>query len=149
MFTRDQGMDVGDSGPHLVNLSTRGYVGTGEEVLIGGFVIGGRADLTKRILIRALGPSLADFGVSGGMYDPAMSLYDESGVVLLENDDWDNSNLQVVIAELGYAPKVRRESAMILDLTPGLYTVVVRPFENTDGQEPGVGLIEAYEIENE
>ncbi|RKX35190.1 MAG: hypothetical protein DRP71_04400 [Verrucomicrobia bacterium] len=139
--------DVGDTGPHLVNLSTRGYVGTGEEVLIGGFVIVGRGDLTKRILIRALGPSLADFGVSGAMFDPAMTLYDESGVVLLENDDWDKSNLQDVIAQLGYAPKVRRESAMILDLTPGLYTVVVRPFENTEGQEPGVGLIEAYEIE--
>lgn len=139
--------DVGDTGPHLVNLSTRGYVGTGEEVLIGGFVIGGRENLTKRILIRALGPSLAEFGVSGAMYDPAMTLYDESGVVLLENDDWDKSNLQDVIAELGYAPEVRRESAMILDLTPGLYTVVVRPFENTEGQKPGVGLVEAYEIE--
>ncbi len=139
--------DVGDTGPHLVNLSTRGYVGTGEEVMIGGFVIGGNENLTKRILIRALGPSLVEFGVAGAMYDPAMTLFDESGVVLLENDDWDKSNLQDVIAELGYAPEVRRESAMILDLTPGLYTVVVRPFENTEGQEPGVGLIEAYEID--
>lgn len=139
--------EIGDGESRLVNLSTRGYVGIGEEVMIGGFVIGGDVGGTKRVLIRALGPSLAGFGVADAMFDPAMRLYDESGTVLLENDDWDYGNQQDVIAALGFAPDIRRESAMILDLIPGLYTVVVRPYENDDGQKPGVGLVEAYEIE--
>lgn len=139
--------EIGDGDSRLINLSTRGYVGTGEEVMIGGFVIGGDAGGTKRVLIRALGPSLAGFGVEDAMFDPAMRLYDESGSVLLENDDWDYGNQQDVIAALGFAPDIRRESALVLDLVPGLYTVVVRPYENDDGQRPGVGLVEAYEIE--
>lgn len=139
--------EIGDSGSRLINLSTRGFVGTGEEVMIGGFVIGGETGGTKRILIRALGPSLSSYGVTGAMFDPAVRLYDESGAVLLENDDWDYGNQQDVIAALGFAPVIRRESAMILDLAPGLYTAVVRPFENDDGQKPGIGLVEAYEID--
>ncbi|MEZ5278086.1 MAG: M12 family metallo-peptidase [Opitutaceae bacterium] len=138
--------EIGVDGTRLVNLSTRGYVGVAEDVMIGGFVIGGESGGTKRILLRALGPSLSGFGVVDALYDPAMTLYDESGVVLLENDDWDESNQQDRIADLGFAPAVRRESAMILDLSPGLYTVIVRPFENTDGQRQGIGLIEAFEI---
>ena len=141
--------ETGGAGTRLVNLSTRGYVGVDEDVMIGGFVIGGESGGSKRVLLRALGPSLDGFGVVDPLYDPAMTLYDESGVVLLENDDWDSSNQQDVIAGLGFAPTVRRESAMILDLVPGLYTVIVRPFENADGQRPGVGLVEAFEISDD
>ncbi len=138
--------EIGQGGSRLVNLSTRGYVGIGQEAMIGGFVIDGDSGWTKRILIRALGPSLSAFGVQDTLFDPVVTLYDESGTVLLENDDWDSSNQQDVVAALGFAPDVRRESVMILDLAPGLYTAVVQPFENDDGQRPGVGLIEAFEI---
>jgi hypothetical protein len=136
------------SAPKLVNLSTRGFVDTGDHVMIGGVVVTGNPGETKRLLFRALGPSLADFGVSGPLNDPAMRLFNQDSEELLDNDDWDllSDTLQTQVRALGLAPSVRRESVLLVDLPPGLYTLVVRPFENDTGIEPGVGLIEAYEI---
>jgi hypothetical protein len=140
--------EVGRGSSRIVNLSTRGWVGAGEDVMIAGFVVEGQPGETKRILLRALGPSLEQYGIAAALFDPAMRLYDAKGELLLDNDDWDYSNKQNEIRELGLAPGNRREPAMLLDLEPGLYTAIVRPFENPPpyGIEPGVGLVEVYEI---
>ncbi len=132
----------------LVNLSTRGYVDAGEREMIGGVIVNGNPDETKRLLFRALGPSLAGLGVAHPLNDPALQLFNQDSEELIDNDDWDHlsDTLQSQIRALGLAPTVRRESVLLVDLPPGLYTLVARPFENDTGIEPGVGLIEAYEI---
>jgi hypothetical protein len=140
-------LDAG-SAPKLINLSTRGYVDGGDRVMIGGVIVNGQPGETKRLLFRALGPSLADFGVAGAMNDPALRLYSQESEELIDNDDWDylSDTLQAQVQALNLAPTVRRESVLLVDLLPGAYTLIVRPFENDTGLEPGVGLIEAYEI---
>jgi hypothetical protein len=138
----------GGSTPKLINLSTRGFVDAGDRVMIGGVIVNGVPGETKRLLFRALGPSLADFGVANPLNDPALRLYNEDSEELMDNDDWDflSDTLQAQVQALGLAPTVRRESVLVVDLLPGLYTLIVRPFENDTGIESGVGLIEAYEI---
>jgi hypothetical protein len=140
----------GSSAPKLINLSTRGFVDTGDRVMIGGIVVNGQPGETKRLLFRALGPSLgeAPFNVQNALNDPALRLYNQSSEELIENDDWDllSDTLQAQVTALNLAPTVRRESVLLVDLVPGQYTLIVRPFENDTGAEPGVGLIEAYEI---
>jgi hypothetical protein len=135
-----------DHGPRLINLSTRGYVGSGERMMFGGFVLNGPPGEAKRILIRALGPSLSNWGVQGSLFDPAITLHAANGRVLLENDDWDASNQQGAIRATGLAPLNRRESAMIVELMPGSYTVSLRPFAGAGGVAPGIGLVEVYEL---
>ena len=136
------------SGNRITNLSTRGWVDTGYNVMIGGFVVEGNAGETKRIVIRVLGPTLENYNVPNAMFDPAARLYNAQSELLLDNDDWDFGPNQGEIKALGYAPGNRREPCMIIDLAPGAYTVIARPFENPapDGIQPGVGLIEVYEI---
>ncbi len=139
--------EIGDAGPNLIALSTRGQVMTGENVMIGGLVIVGDAGETKRVIIRGIGPSLFDSGVADAMGEPVITLYDKDGIALLENDDWDNSPQTNAIEATGYGPANRRESVILIDLSPGVYTVVMKPFEDDDQTAvPGVGLIEAYEI---
>lgn len=138
----------GGSVPKLVNLSTRGFIDTGDRVMIGGIIVNGVPGETKRLLFRALGPSLENFNVANPLSDPALRLYNESGDELLDNDDWDylSDAVQARVRTLDLDPAVRRESVLLVDLPPGAYTLIVRPFENEEGAEPGVGLIEAYEI---
>lgn len=137
-----------NSTPKLVNLSTRGWVDTGDRVMIGGIIINGNPGETKRLLFRALGPSLAGFGVTAALDDPALRLFNQAGDELLDNDDWDylSDTLQAQVQALNLAPTVRRESVMLVDLPPGNYTLIVRPFENDTGVSPGIALVEAYEI---
>lgn len=157
--------EVGSASPtRVVNLSTRGYADS-TKLMIGGFVVVGDATQTKRILVRALGPSLTDKGVSGAMADPIISLYDAQGNLLLQNDDWDPPTTTVdgevlttrgqadtvreqQIQATGYAPGKPVEPAVLLDLKPGAYTVIVQPFESLPSQpaEPGVAIVEVYEI---
>lgn len=140
--------EVGRAGNRIVNLSTRGWVSVDSDVMIGGFIIQGNPGETKRLLVRVLGPTLADFGVNNALFDPAARLYNNSSELLLDNDDWDAGPHQDKIRALNLAPGNRREPAMLLDLAPGAYTVIVRPFENPppDGASPGIALIEVYEI---
>lgn len=148
----------------VVNISTRGYADS-SKLMIGGFVVVGDPTQTKRILIRALGPSLADQGVSGVMADPIISIYDAKSNLLMKNDDWDPPTTTVdgevlttrgqvdtvreqQIQATGYAPGKPVEPAVLLDLKPGVYSVIVQPFESLPDQpaEPGVAIIEVYEI---
>ena len=128
-------------GGQLANISTRMKVGLGEDVLIGGFIITGSEP--KRLILRAVGPSLGAAGVGGAMEDPMLDLYDGDGSPVRSNDDWQDSDQAGEIAATGVAPSSDRESAMVVTLQPGSYTAVVRGWEQTEG----VGLIEAYVLD--
>lgn len=123
----------------LLNVSTRVNVGTDDNNAIGGFIITGNAE--KRLLIRILGPSLGDAGVSGALADPTVELRDSSGQLLAANDNWKESQ-QAEIEATGIPPRDDRESAVVQTLAPGAYTAVVRGQNRT----AGVGLIEVYDL---
>lgn len=128
-----------DSGAsQLVNLSTRGRIGVGEEALIGGLIVTG--DAGKRVIIRAIGPSLGSVG--GTLADPMLEIRDGAGNLVGENDDWSNSAQHEEIVATGVAPSSPRESAVVATLAPGNYTAVVRGVN--DGT--GVGLVEVFDI---
>lgn len=125
----------------LVNISTRARVETGDNVLIGGFVIGGTA--SKRVIIRALGPSLTAFGVAGALSNPTLRLVNPATQQeLASNDNWRGAQ-QAEIAASGFAPTNDNESAIVATLAPGSYTAVVSGL----GGESGVGLIEVYDLD--
>ena len=128
-------------GPKALNLSTRGTVTSGDNVLINGFIIGGTDPAT--IVIRALGPSLADFGVPSVLADPVLNLYNSSGVLVKTNDNWHDDFGATFMAENGFAPGNPSESAALLrNLLPGAYTVVVTGKNSTEG----VSLAEVYDL---
>ena len=127
------------SAERLYNLATRGLVGTNDSVLIGGLIIVG--DDPKTVLIRARGPSLQDFNVSGTLSDPWVQLF--SGSMLLEtNDNWqDHSRASEVPVSL--APSRANEAAMVATLDPGAYTAIVRGLNGT----VGVGIVEIFDLD--
>lgn len=122
-----------------INLSTRLKAQTGDNVAIGGFVIGGTQ--TKRVLIRALGPSLTAAGVSGVLPDPSLEVFNASGTSLVRNEGWRGTQ-QADIQASGFAPGSDLEAAVILDLAPGAYTAIVRGA----GSSTGVGIVEVYDL---
>jgi hypothetical protein len=128
-------------GPRVMNLSTRGSVATGDNVLINGFIIKGTD--TQTVVLRALGPSLSGFGVPGALADPVLSVYNSSGTLIATNDDWRADPGWVFIEQNGYAPSDPVESATLQqNLAPGAYTMVVTGKNGTQG----ISLAEAYEI---
>jgi hypothetical protein len=129
-----------DSNSKVANISTRGKVEAGDNVMIGGFIVGGGQPTTT--VVRAIGPSLQNFAVSEALMDPTLELHDGNGALLAQNDDWRLSQQQQLI-ETGLAPNDNRESALVLALQPGPYTAIVR---GKDGQT-GVGLVEIYNLD--
>src|SRR5438270_6266072 len=126
----------------ITNLSARGFVGTGDDVLIGGgVVISGNTGSAARVLVRAIGPSLGGMGISAPLLDPTLSLRDSNGNVIATNDNWKDSQ-QSEITGTGLAPSDDRESAIIALLTPGSYTAIVAGKQATTG----VGLVEFYNL---
>jgi len=124
--------------PHLFDISTRANAGTGENVLIGGFVIQGAAP--KTLVLRALGPSVP---VAGHMLNPMLELHDSSGALIAFNDDWQTNNPNAsAIQQAGLAPPDAKDSAIMATLTPGSYTAVLRGVNNTSG----IALVEAYDL---
>ncbi len=121
----------------ILNVSTRGVVLTGDNVMIVGFIIGGSGE--KRMIIRALGPSLAASGLSGTLDDPALELYGPEGLIG-SNDNWRDGDPDAISA-LGFAPTYDSESAIVTNLKPGNYTAIVR------GASGGTGLalLEVYD----
>ena len=128
--------------PTLLNLSTRGHAGSGENVLIGGFILG-PGDGSKRILVRAIGPSLASAGVTGALADPSLQLVDSTGQVVAANDDWMNGGQMEAIIATTLAPNDQRESALIAPLLPGAYTAIVNGTESTNN----IALVEAFDLD--
>lgn len=126
----------------VVQISTRGRVGTGDEVMIGGFIIQGSA--TKKVLLRAIGPSLGENGVAGALVNPALELHDVSGAIIATNDDWGDTQ-GPEISDTGLAPGNTRESAILTDLAPGGYTAIVSGAAGGSG----VALVEVYDLEPE
>lgn len=127
----------------VTNLSARGFVGSGNDVLIGGIIIGGGpTGSVQRVLIRALGPSLSSAGVASPLANPILSLRDINGTVIANNDNWQDSQ-QADIAATGKAPSNMKESAILALLAPGNYTAVVTGKNGATG----VGLIEFYGLQ--
>jgi arylsulfate sulfotransferase len=127
-------------GPQALNLSTRGVVSIGDNVLIGGFIITGTEP--KTIVLRALGPSLSSFGLSGVLRDPVLSVYNSSRTLIATNDSWQMDPGQAEITANGLAPANLLESATLQTLAPGAYTVIVRGKDPT----PGTALVELYDL---
>lgn len=129
--------DVGTDASHVAAISTRGKVGTGDNVLIGGFIIGG--DEPGHVIVRAVGPSLSKNGIAGALQDPTLDLYDRDGTLIFANDNWRN-NQERQLTNSGIAPQDNREAAIAATLAPGNYTAVVRGRH----ESTGVGLVEVY-----
>ncbi|CAN5590952.1 hypothetical protein BH20VER3_BH20VER3_06840 [soil metagenome] len=124
-----------------LNISTRETVGTGDNVLIGGFIVSGITP--KSVILRALGPTLANFGVSGVLQDPVLELHDSTGTLIFSNDNWRDTQ-ETAIADTGLQPNDDRESAILATLDPGPYTAILQGKNNTTG----VGLVEAYDLDS-
>jgi Subtilase family len=132
------------SGGAAVNLSTRGNVGAGENVLIGGLIIEGSA--SKKLILRAIGPSLTAAGVSGALSDPLLELHDSNGQQIAADDNWQDDPAQAaLIRGTGIPPNDPRESALVETLSAGNYTAIVRGSNNATG----IGLVEAYDLDSQ
>ncbi len=129
------------SAAQFVNISTRGPVGTGDNALIGGFILQGGG--AKKVLVRALGPSLGKSGLSGVLANPTLELRNGNGQLLSSNDDWSNSSQASAISATGIPPSDPRESAILASLAPGHYTAIVRGV----GDTTGIGLVELFDLD--
>jgi len=134
-------------GSLLANLSTRGFVQTGDNVMIGGFIV---VTQPTRVIIRAIGPSLTQFGVPDALANPQLELHDANSVIA-RNDDWQTTQIGGIItsdqvAEIQnsqLAPTNPPESAIIATLQPGNYTAIVRGVNGTTG----TALVEVYSLQ--
>lgn len=136
--------DVSTSMSQLANISTRGYVGTGENVMIGGIIIG-PATQDGQILTRALGPSLSGRGIADPLQNPTLDLYNKDGVIIASNDDWQdqkNPSDKDAIEATQLAPTKPNESAILMTVPPGDYTAIVYGVAGTTG----VALVEVYRL---
>ncbi|MGH8093882.1 MAG: peptidylprolyl isomerase [Chthoniobacterales bacterium] len=132
-----------DSGPgsSVLNISTRSDVQTGDDVLIGGFIVFGEG--TQRVLVRAIGPSLANSNVANPLSDPTLTIYDAQGTQIDFNDNWQDDPNAAEIEATTIPPTDPRESALIPTLAPGNYTAIVR---GTGATPTGTGLVEVYAL---
>lgn len=129
--------------PRLVNVSARTQVGTGDNILIAGFVVGGQSPV--RVLVRAVGPTLGAFGVGGTLSDPKLELF--SGTTkTAENDNWGGTaELKAAfssVAAFAFSADTSRDAALVATLQPGSYTAQISGVGNT----AGVALVEVYEL---
>ena len=132
----------------LGNISSRSFVQTGENVMIGGFIVQGTGP--KRVIIRAIGPELTQYGITNALANPRLELHNRTGAVIASNDNWQTtilggiitSNQVSEIQNSGHPPTAASESAIIANLQPGNYTAIVRGVNNTTG----VGLVEVYDL---
>ncbi len=129
----------------LVNISTRAHVGTGANVLIAGFAIGGTEK--KTVLIRGIGPGLAQYGLNNVLENPVITLQGPAGTIA-ENSGWASQSNQTEIADAAASvgafslPTDSEDAAMLIELDPGLYTTIVKGENNTTG----IAMVEVYEV---
>ena len=135
--------DLDDStASRLANISTRGFVQTGDNVLIGGFILGGSD--ARNVVVRGIGPSLLRIGLTNALLDPTLELRDSDGTLLIANDNWKDNDVQAhQIKIIGLGPTDNRESALIATLQPGRYTAIIA------GKNGGIGigLVEVYNLQ--
>jgi hypothetical protein len=125
----------------LANISTRGFVLTGANVMIGGFILGGNSD--TGVVVRGIGPSLAQFGLSPVLVDPTLELHDSNGAVLVSNDNWEDDPASASqLTLLGLAPSDAKESGIYRSLPPGAFTAILAGKDSGTG----IGLVEVYNV---
>jgi hypothetical protein len=132
----------------LGNISTRSFVQTGDDMMIGGFIVQGTQP--KNVIIRAIGPELSQHGVPDFLADPTLELHNGAGALIASNNNWQQTIIGGIITQSqvqniqnsGHAPTDARESAIIANLQPGNYTAIVRGVNNTIG----VALVEVYDL---
>jgi hypothetical protein len=134
--------DTGQSLPSkLANISTRGFVGTGSDIVIAGFQLGG-GTLPDRIVVRGIGPSLTSFGVPDALANPTLELRDSNGALLMSNNDWQSDSAQAAeLTAAGLAPSNSLESAIATSMPPGAYTALLSGANNGTGN----GVVEVYD----
>lgn len=130
------------SGPELVNISSRGFVDTGSNVMIAGFIVAAQTGGNSQVIVRALGPSLGKAGVADPLVDPKLELRNSNGTLVAANDDW-KSTQQAAIQATGVPPSNDLEAAIVATLAPGAYTAIASGKEGGSG----VGLVEVYNLE--
>ena len=123
----------------VANISTRGLVQTDDQVMIGGFIIGGTTP--TKVIVRAIGPSLVAAGIRDALLDPTIELYNSEGTSIAANDNWRSDQASAIVAST-VAPTDDREAAIVRTLSPGVYSAIVRGAHNTTG----VALFEAYAL---
>jgi len=131
--------EISGEGSVVENISTRGVVQTGDDVLIGGFILRGNVGHNQRVIVRAIGPSLARSGVTGCLTNPSLRIFNSDGVMIGQNDNWGDSQAEEITQTL-LAPPDPLESAIVLNLSPGNYTAVVSGV----GGATGNALVEVY-----
>ena len=143
-------LNPGVASPSILrNISSRSVVLTGDDVMIGGFIVQGGG--TKRVIVRAIGPELSQYGVPFPLPDPTLELHDGRGAVIASNDNWQTTVIGGIITKdqvmdiqnSGHAPTDPLESAIIADLPPGRYTAIVRG----KNISVGVALVEVYDLD--
>jgi hypothetical protein len=128
-----------DGAATVVNISTRGFVLTGDNVMIGGLIVTGND--RSQLVLRGIGPSLRDFGVPDVLADPLLELHDGNGALLQANNSWRETQ-EIALQNIGLAPTDNLESAILISLPPGNYTAVLK---GADGRI-GNGLVEVYKL---
>jgi hypothetical protein len=132
--------DLSQGAPaRLANISTRAFVGTGDNIVIAGFILGGNSGNDK-ILVRGIGPSLANFGIANPLADPTLELRDNNGTLLRSNNNWQDS--LEPLPPPGLRPTNNLESAIVATLPPGPYTALLAGVNSGTG----IGLVEVYDL---
>jgi hypothetical protein len=135
-------LDDGTTDSKLGNISTRGFVQADPDAMIGGFILGSGDGIFSEVIVRGVGPSLSNFGVTDALSDPILELHDANGAIIASNDNWmDDPDMQTVI-DHHLAPSDPKESAIDKVLAVGAYTAVLRGV----GGASGVALVESYDV---
>jgi hypothetical protein len=126
----------------LANIATRGFVDSGDNAMIGGFIVGGAGGGAAKVIIRGLGPSLGSVGVQGALTDTTLELHDNNGNTVATDDNWKDSQ-QSDIQATTIPPSNDLDSAIVRTLVPGNYTAILRGVNNGKG----IGLVEVYNLQ--
>jgi hypothetical protein len=137
VYDTDQGADS-----QLANISTRGFVQTGDNVMIGGFILGDSSGSTS-VAVRGIGPSLSQFGLSNVLADPTLELRDSNGMLLIANDNWQDDSVSAAqLTARGLAPQDSLESGIFASLPPGAFTAILAGKNGGSG----IGLVEIFNV---
>ncbi|HEX8489620.1 MAG TPA: hypothetical protein VF626_01260, partial [Chthoniobacterales bacterium] len=142
-FNTPQFVGIEPAQHHLLNISTRGLVHSGDDVLIAGFFIGGTGPVGTVVVVRALGPSLTPLGVTNALPDPVLELRDSSGTLIASNNNWKDSQQALISGSYAnLVPKNDAESVIVATLRGGSYTAIVRSATTATG----TALVEVYHL---